>query len=177
PTNHLDIKTKEILLLALSEYKGTLLIVSHDRYFLDNLVNRIIEVKDESISDYAGNYSYYIEKRSEYSSHKNGFAIAKKSTPISIVASKSKEQRREDASKRNSIYKIRQELDAIENSISMLEDKKKEIESLLCKPDILKDSLRVKAINVEYRSIIAEIEKFFDKWEATNVKLSHFNTS
>ncbi len=65
PTNHLDIKTKDIFQNALINYSGTVAIVSHDRYFLDHLVNKVFELKDGKINDYLGNYSYFIEKRSQ----------------------------------------------------------------------------------------------------------------
>ena len=64
PTNHLDIRTKDVFQNALIHYSGTVAIVSHDRYFLDHLVNKVFELKDGAITDYTGNYSYFIEKRS-----------------------------------------------------------------------------------------------------------------
>ena len=65
PTNHLDLKTKDIFQDALINYHGTVAIVSHDRYFLDRLVNKVFELKDGAINYYSGNYSYFIEKRTE----------------------------------------------------------------------------------------------------------------
>ncbi|XP_040369669.1 ABC transporter F family member 2 [Rosa chinensis] len=62
PTNHLDIPSKEMLEEAINEYKGTVITVSHDRYFIKQIVNRVVEVKDRRLQDYAGNYNYYLEK-------------------------------------------------------------------------------------------------------------------
>ena len=76
PTNHLDLKTKKIFQEALTAYKGTVLIVSHDRFFLDNLVERIIEIKEGKATENKGNYSYYIEKRVENSKDSH-FKISK----------------------------------------------------------------------------------------------------
>jgi ATP-binding cassette subfamily F protein 3 len=65
PTNHLDLKTKDIFQNALLSYTGTVVIVSHDRFFLDRLVHRVIEIRDGRSHEYLGNYSYFIQKRSE----------------------------------------------------------------------------------------------------------------
>ncbi|CAI5466383.1 unnamed protein product, partial [Closterium sp. Yama58-4] len=65
PTNHLDIPTKEMLEEALREFSGTVLAVSHDRYFLRQIVNRVVEVKDKKLQDYSGDYNYYLEKNLE----------------------------------------------------------------------------------------------------------------
>ncbi|CAL9747881.1 unnamed protein product [Musa acuminata subsp. burmannicoides] len=65
PTNHLDIQSKEVLEEAISEYQGTVITISHDCYFTRQIVNRVVEVKDETLQDYAGNYNYYLEKNLE----------------------------------------------------------------------------------------------------------------
>ena len=62
PTNHLDLQSKENLELAIKNYKGSLLIISHDRYFISKIANRIIEIKDSKLFSYSGNYKYFLEK-------------------------------------------------------------------------------------------------------------------
>ena len=65
PTNHLDIDSKEVLEDALKDYDGTLLVISHDRYFLNKVANKILELTEEGITEYLGNYEYYLEKKNE----------------------------------------------------------------------------------------------------------------
>ena len=173
PTNHLDIKNREILLHALIEYKGTLLLVSHDRYFLDNLINRVIEIKNGTISDYSGNYSYFIEKRKE-DLQANSTATAEdlETTPN---LNKSKESKRMQAEARNKLYKIKREINAklntIESSLSELEAKKADCERLLCDLTTLKNALKIKTLNVEYHEIKNMIEELSAQWEEVSAEL------
>ena len=91
PTNHLDLKTKDIFQDALINYHGTLAIVSHDRYFLDQLVNKVFELHDGQIHEYHGNYSYFIEKRSEsILPAKENTKIAEQSSPEKFSKLKNK---------------------------------------------------------------------------------------
>ena len=127
PTNHLDIKTKDIFQNALINYHGTLAIVSHDRYFLDHLVNKVFELKDGSINDYHGNYSYFIEKRGQtVATQKDNVKTNEKSAKETVF--KTKEQKRQEAEDRNKLSKMKsackKELTAIEQKIALLETKK-----------------------------------------------------
>jgi len=123
PTNHLDIKTKDIFQNALIHYSGTVAIVSHDRYFLDHLVNKVFELKDGTIYDYPGNYSYFIEKRSQMTAESEQKdprreGAAGKTTSL-------KDKRRMEAEERNRLSKIKnnlkKELAAVEEKIAHLE--------------------------------------------------------
>jgi ATP-binding cassette subfamily F protein 3 len=109
PTNHLDIKTKDIFQNALINYHGTVAIVSHDRYFLDHLVNKVFELKDGFINDYHGNYSYFIEKRGQTipAQKENGKTEEKTAKD---TAFKTKEQKRLEAEERNKLSKIKNAL-------------------------------------------------------------------
>ncbi len=140
PTNHLDLKTKSIFQDALISYHGTVVIVSHDRYFLDRLVNKIFELKDGAINYYSGNYSYFIEKRTEFICIKEE---DKSRLPDKEQAFKSKVQKRLEAEERNSLAKTKnawkKELAAVEKKIELLETRKTELETALCNPQIHKD--------------------------------------
>lgn len=173
PTNHLDLKTKDIFQDALINYHGTVAIVSHDRYFLDNLVNKVFELKDGEINYYLGNYSYFIEKRNQTIS-----SVINKNTSQLLPenqASRNKGKKRLEAEERNKAYQKRapleKELSAIENKISTLEAKKSEHETALCNPQTLKDSLKIKRINLELKNINADLEGYYKTWTEINAKL------
>lgn len=173
PTNHLDLKTKDIFQDALINYHGTVAIVSHDRYFLDNLVNKVFELKDGEINYYLGNYSYFIEKRNQTIS-----SVINKNTSQLLPenqASRNKGKKRLEAEERNKAYQKRapleKELSTIENKISTLEAKKSEHETALCNPQTLKDSLKIKRINLELKNINADLEGYYKTWTEINAKL------
>ncbi|GAI68243.1 unnamed protein product, partial [marine sediment metagenome] len=108
PTNHLDIITKELFQRALLKYSGTILIVSHDRFFLDNLITRVIEIRDEKIYDYPGNYSYFIEKRAQLLAEINDGNLSTKTKKAEQsklkVKTLDKLKKRKEAEERNRIY-------------------------------------------------------------------------
>ena len=173
PTNHLDLKTKDIFQDALINYHGTVAIVSHDRYFLDNLVNKVFELKDGAINYYLGNYSYFIEKRNQTIStiiNENSAQLLSKTQ-----ANRNKEKKRLEAEERNKAYQKRaplaKELSAIEKKIASLEAMKSGHETALCDPQILKDSMKIRKINLELNIINADLENSYNIWTDINAKL------
>jgi len=173
PTNHLDVKTRDIFQNALINYHGTVAIVSHDRYFLDHLVNKVFELKEGTINDYHGNYSYFIEKRGQTVAV-NANNIDSQAQPKN-QASKNKEKKRLEAEERNKTYKIRaaieKELSALEKKIASLEARKSEHETSLCDPQTHRDAAKIKTINLELRNINAELESSYSIWSELNLKL------
>ena len=173
PTNHLDIKTKDIFQNALIHYSGTVAIVSHDRYFLDHLVNKVFELKDGAIQDYPGNYSYFIEKRAQMT------ASAIKQDPLTDGgADKSlslKEKKRVEAEERNRLSKIRtalkKELAAVEEKISRLEARKTAHEKSLCDPQTHRDSIKIKEIQIDLKTVENELATSYSIWTEVSCKL------
>lgn len=129
PTNHLDYETKEPFQKALLSYGGTILIVSHDRAFLDDLVGRVLEIRDGKLYDYPGNYSWFIEKRAAQLAAESTAAAAKQARP-EAAPEKSKEQKRAEADERNRLYRERKvwqdKLDPVEKQIAADEARKTE---------------------------------------------------
>ena len=162
PTNHLDMKTREIFQNALMRYGGTLLIVSHDRYFLDNLAERVLEIRDGRLYDYSGNYSWFIEKRDEMLSGASE-ACAKKE------ADDTKEKRRREAEGRKEIYRERKKfydkLASIERAIESSEARRGEIDTKLCDPATFADPSAVQALTLERRTIENILASDYAKWE------------
>jgi ATP-binding cassette subfamily F protein 3 len=164
PTNHLDIITKELFQRALLKYSGTILIVSHDRFFLDNLITRVIEIRDGKIYDYPGNYSYFIEKRNQLLSVNGNITIAIKNAQSSKPKTKTldKLKKREEAEERNRLYQqnkdILDKLKSIEEEIRALEKNKVGAESQLCDPIILKDSKKVRSLMIDLKKYNQELK-------------------
>lgn len=198
PTNHLDLKTKEIFQNALLAYSGTVVIVSHDRFFLDRHVNRVIEIRNGQCYEYHGNYSYFIQKRSEMdgavqegadenkseiqggSFHTGQLSVAEQLSGSRELtpgrrAFKTKEEKRLEAEERNRLSRItkalKNELVTLENRISSLEEKKAENENILCAPDIHKEPQKIKQLNQELLDIARELENLYTSWEDVTKKL------
>jgi ATP-binding cassette subfamily F protein 3 len=177
PTNHLDIKTKDIFQHALLNYHGTLVIVSHDRYFLDCLVQRVMEIRQGKIYDYPGNYSYFIEKRREGSVPTSPVALnagrdsssddSSAESPKKSVY-KTKEEKRLEAEARNKLSQLRQDLKnkvtLVETQVHQLESEKAAREKELCEPETCKSPGRIKLLNQELKTLIGELEGLYENW-------------
>ncbi len=182
PTNHLDVKTKDIFQNALLHYSGTIVLVSHDRYFLDNLVSRVLEIRDGRLHEYTGNYSYFIQKReaaiaSEAQDREDSALLATGPLPVnsaaSLKAGRTREERRLEAEERNrrAVIKkeVARELRELETEIVRLEALKSANQALLCDPDVLKDSMRIKPLMQELKKSENRLKELFPRWE----KLMH----
>ena len=163
PTNHLDIITKELFQRALLKYSGTILIVSHDRYFLDNLIARVIEIRDGQIYNYPGNYSYFIEKRNRLLTETNNSGLPTKKVEQQKLKVKTlgKLKKREEAEERNRTYRqnkdILDQLKSVEEEIKLLEKNKTNTEAQLCDPAVLKDSNKVRNLMIDLKKCNQEL--------------------
>ena len=176
PTNHLDLKTKDIFQNALINYHGTVAIVSHDRYFLDHLVNKVFELKDGSINDYHGNYTYFIDKRSQAITPTRDDNTSQLSAKEPAL--KTKDKKRLEAQERNKLSKIKntwkKELTAVEEKIELLEARKSGHEASLCDPQIHKDSAKIKELQIELKDITIQLENYYNIWTDISSKLEKF---
>ncbi len=171
PTNHLDMQSKKILQQALKQYEGTFMIVSHDRDFLDPIVNKVLEVQPEYIRTYLGNVSYYLQKKKEEQEDlKVTETTARADSDRSEGGQLSrKEERRIEAQKRQQKYKklkpVKNKLDALESRIEKLEERKSEIEKLMADSGFYDDSEQVREISMEYDKLKAELVEAYSDWE------------
>lgn len=167
PTNHLDMKTRELFQQALIAYDGTLVIVSHDRYFLDKLVNRVIEVHEGHITDYPGNYSYFIEKRSAKTTEDNKPESSPKGNEY--VPSDQRVKKRVEAERRNRLSRAKKhvlsKLEPVEERIATLETEKNDLDRKLCDGDLLRDSRKVQEIMKRRSEIAQDLGKLMPQWE------------
>ena len=160
PTNHLDVDTREIVERALLKYQGTLLIVSHDRHFLDALSERVLEIRDGNLYDYPGNYSWFLEKREESLTP----AVADSKPSAKTKSPKRDENLRE-------IREVKKVISQEEKNISGHESRVAEIDGLLCLPETLKDSQKVQALMTERANLSRELEESYSRWEELSLKL------
>lgn len=161
PTNHLDITSKEILESALNSYEGTVLYVSHDRYFINKTASRILELTHQSFINYIGNYDYYLEKREIM-------------TPVSVSESASQAEKEPSAQKRD--WKQHKELQAqarkkendlkkCEARIEELEQRSAALDAEMAKPENATNSVRLQELSGEKETVCEELEQLYEKWE------------
>ncbi len=172
PTNHLDLKTKEIFQNALLHYSGTIILVSHDRHFLDDLVGRVLELRDGRLNEYIGNYSHFIAKReAELAADENAILPSPCSDPTAAPPRKgrTREERRFEADERNRQSRARRELtgkiEALEEEIAALEAVKARNQGLLCDPEVLRDSPRVQELMKELGDVERRLKGILPLWE------------
>lgn len=179
PTNHLDITSKEILEDALNAFEGTILYVSHDRYFINRTASRIIELSQNTITEYLGNYDYYLEKKEELSPSVNdikaSFGLGNTAQKTSIKADSAsdyvdtsqngalsyKAQKEAQAAQR----KRENELKKCEERIDELENRNKFLEVEMSKPEIATNSVKLQELTKEFNSNTEELESLYERWE------------
>ena len=162
PTNHLDIISKEILEDALNNYEGTVLYVSHDRYFINRTATRILELTNHRLVNYIGNYDYYLEKKEELTSvYAPGIQEEK---PLEKVSSTKQDwqQKKEEQAR---IRKRENDLKKTEKAIEDLESRDKEIDEELAKPEIATDPSKCIPLSAEKAEIAEKLEELYEKWE------------
>jgi len=169
PTNHLDMNSKKVLMNALNEYQGTILIISHDREFLDGIVHKIIEVKDRNIKTYFGNCTAYLERKAEEQETLNGQqAIKKADDEPESKAKKTKEQKRNEAEIRNKIYNetkpLKQKISKIEHEIKLKEERLKAIELEMSSEEFYRNPENVKTVNKEFGEIKQRLTELYHDW-------------
>ncbi len=158
PTNHLDIMSKEILESALNRYTGTVLYVSHDRYFINKTAGRIIELSANTVTNYIGNYDYYLEKRDILAPKEIKAAKEEKSTAVKDDWKAQKEEQARIRKRQSDIAKI-------EKSIEKLEAENAGIDEQLALPEVYTDVPKLMKLNERKQQIGAELTKLYEEWE------------
>lgn len=163
PTNHLDITSKEILEEALNNYTGTVLYVSHDRYFINRTATRILDLTNQTMVNYIGNYDYYLEKRELMTSLYAASPVTAEALREDTTETKLdwKAQKEEQARLR----KRQNELKKIEDEIHKLETRDGEIDQLLVKEEIFTDVPKLMELNQEKDAIGKQLESLYQQWE------------
>ncbi|MGL5352319.1 MAG: thiamine ABC transporter substrate-binding protein, partial [Clostridium sp.] len=155
-----DIMSREALEDAILSYDGTLMIISHDRYFLNKVINRILELKEDGISQYLGNYSYYIEKKAnplrfqEFEDVQNG----KTKTQVKDEKKKKKEIEKEEKASKLKLKKIEDTIASKEAHLLSLQEK-------LCLEEIYSNPTESERVNKEIVTIESEVASLYEEWE------------
>lgn len=163
PTNHLDIVSKEILENALNNYTGTVLFVSHDRYFINAAATRIIELSNKTVVNYIGNYDYYLEKR-DILSAKPVNTVSSADIEHAKKAADSKASWQEEKVKQAQLKKIKNELKRTEERISNIEERIDELNNMYADPAISSDTAKLMEIHTEIEELSEELDKLYDRW-------------
>lgn len=175
PTNHLDIVSKEILENALNSYTGTVLYVSHDRYFINTTATRIIELTNQTTLNYIGNYDYYVEKRDTLreAAGINEATVAASLASKTAAASKADWQQSKEEQAR--FRKIKNELKKTEEKISELEELITKLDEESADPAISSNSAKLIELHNQRTSASDELESLYEKWEELSEKLEEFS--
>lgn len=162
PTNHLDIASKEILEEALNSYTGTVFCVSHDRYFINQTATRILDLTNQSLVNYIGNYDYYLEKQEELT-QKYAPALTQQTATKEISQTKlSWQQKKEEQARQR---KLENELKKTEQRIEELETRDQEIDETLALPEVCTNVAECLKLSREKEKIAQELEILYERWE------------
>ena len=173
PTNHLDITSKEILEQALNDYTGTILYVSHDRYFINQTASRILELVNQTFVNYIGNYDYYLEKKEELTAkyapvspetsvnskvtNPNTFSESQNPFGQKLSWQEQKEAQARERKRKNDLKKT-------EERIAVLETRNQEIDELMTQEDIYSNSVKCQELAIEKSSNEEELETLYEQW-------------
>lgn len=160
PTNHLDIDSKEVLEEALSGYTGTIFTISHDRYFLNTVVDKVLVLDENGITEYLGNYDYYIEKKKQVQEMNNVEVIEEK-TKTQLKEEKKKEREQREAEKKNRVKRQN-----IEKEIEETEAKIEEMDILLCQEEVYSNPEKSKDVSQQKASLEEKLSALYEEWES-----------
>jgi ATP-binding cassette subfamily F protein 3 len=194
PTNHLDVTAREILEEALDQFDGTMLFISHDRYFINRIATKVVEVRDGRLWEYAGDYDYYLEKREEEvaapsgaGAQDNGKTGAKTNGERSASTAgrqrpaaeapkpRTREAKRAEAEARQrksrEIAPLKARLKETEAEIGRIEARVLELTDQMANPDLYKDGDRAREVARERKELEEQVGSLYGKWEELAVRL------
>lgn len=160
PTNHLDIMSREALEDAILEYDGTLMVISHDRYFLNKVIGRILELKEDGVSEYLGNYSYYQEKKLNPTRFEDYEELANGKTKTQLKDEKKKKREAEKEAKA-----LQLKIKTLEKTISEKEDELTSLQEQLCLESIYSNPTESQRVNNEIKKLEDCIAQLYEEWE------------
>ncbi|MBQ1489655.1 MAG: ABC-F type ribosomal protection protein [Eubacterium sp.] len=163
PTNHLDIDSKEVFEEALAEYPGTVIAISHDRYFLNRIATRILEMGPDGITEYVGGYDYYEEKKASIESAKRYVSELREDKGAAKAAGSSltrEQKKQQQAAER----RLQREKARLEQTIEDLEKEIEETQGLMCQPAVLSDPKRLSELNEKVKKAQETLDAAYEEW-------------
>ena len=160
PTNHLDIDSKEVLEDALNGYTGTIFTISHDRYFLNTVVDKILVLDENGITEYLGNYDYYMAKKKESEEINAHVEEESEKTKTQL-----KEEKRREREEREKQKKNRNKIANTEKEIEQIETKIGELDELLCLEEVYSNPERSKEVSQEKSNLEDRLAELYELWE------------
>ena len=170
PTNHLDITSKQVLEEALKNYEGTILFVSHDRYFINKIANKVLDITDNGHNIYLGNYDYYLEKREQE-------RIAQQLTKQNeeVVVEKEANNYILDKETKRRVRKLERTRDELMNKIETLEEKIQDVNNELAREEVYTDMIKTQEFNEQLKQLNSELEELNDSWLEIEEELECIN--
>lgn len=173
PTNHLDIEAKEVLEKALKDFDGTLLFVSHDRYFINQLANKIVLVRDGHAKVYDGNYSYYLDEKAKQAAMAENSAAETEVEPSKQISQQKlsyQEQKQRDSQKR----KLQRAIDNAEKQIEQLEEREQEIQTEMANPEIASSFDKLGPLQEQLSDVQQKLDEANSAWEKAIEEMDNF---
>ena len=161
PTNHLDLDSKEILENALIDYPGTLLFVSHDRYFINRIASKVVELNKDGATEYLGDYDYYVEKKLEQAELK---ALEENKNPANTSVKQEKNSYQQDKEAKKLERQRLRRIEEIENKIEELEQSVEKNNEFLCDPEVFQDHEKLLELQQGNEKLKLEIETLMEEW-------------
>lgn len=159
PTNHLDIISKEALEDALMMYDGTIISISHDRYYLNKISSKIIELTSEGVTEYLGNYDYYVSKK------ENQDLLDQEFEEVSLTKTQLRDQRKKEKALQQAQKKEKQKLKLLEDEIHKIEETLTALEEEMCLEEVYSNPDKSKELNDQMKSLKIELEHKYEEWE------------
>lgn len=169
PTNHLDLDSKEVLESALKNYPGTILFVSHDRFFMNKIADRVIEMENKGLTNYLGNYDYYVEKKNEQ--EERAAFLAGEAEQKQEKVSTRRTSFEEEKKAQSAIRTLKRSVEQIEVDIVNLEETLEATEEEMTQPEILEDHKKLLELSTDATNITTRIEEKMHDWETLQEKL------
>ena len=171
PTNHLDIDNKEILENALIDYEGTLFFVSHDRYFINRIATKVIELSENGSKLYLGDYDYYLEKKQEEAE----IAALLEEKEETVTVSTGKQNFQQNKEQQKIIRNLQRKIEKIEEELATLDEKITSSEIQMTAPDILNNHVKLNELNQFVENAQQRQEQLMEEWETLSLELEELN--
>lgn len=173
PTNHLDIDNKEVLENALIDYEGTILFVSHDRYFINRIATKVIELSETGSKLYFGDYDYYLEKKKE--EEELAVLLAEQSSVKQSETTKPKSDFHQNKEQQRLLRNLKRKINLIEEKLTLLDTTIDQLEQSMSDPELVGDHVKLLSLNVELESQRTQQEDLLTEWENLSLELEESN--